>query len=354
MTNGTPEARPAAMITGLVLDGGWTVLSRIERAPHGTGGAFSCCYRVVHEKGRQGFLKALDFADALQEPDPARFLQLLTEAFNFERDVLDLCRGNGMDRGVSSITDGKITISGAPAGGVVQYLIFELADGDIRNHLGSNKQCGVTWKLRSLHHIATGLLQLHGKGVAHQDIKPSNVLVFNEALSKVGDLGRAARKGFAPPHEPLPCAGDLSYGPPERLYGFEDGEWTSRRIGCDCYLLGSLVVFLFCGVSMTHLLFDYLPDEHHWETWDGTFGEVLPYLRQGFDEAIEDFGSVIVNKRLRDLLVPLVRELCDPDPRLRGDKINRARGGNPFSLERYVTRLDLMARRAARGDYEGL
>ena len=31
--------------------------------------------------------------------------------------------------------------------------------------------------------------------IAHQDLKPSNVLVFSRRISKVGDLGRAAVRG---------------------------------------------------------------------------------------------------------------------------------------------------------------
>lgn len=349
--NVTDLKRPAEMLSGLTLDGGWTVITRMEKSPQGTGGNFSCCYRVKHDNGRQGFLKALDFTDAFTSSDPARYLQLLTEAFNFERDVLDLCRGNGMDRVVASITDGKVQIGGAPAGGVVQYLIFELADGDIRSHLTKTTESSLAWKLRSLHHMATGLMQLHGKGVAHQDVKPSNILVFGEQVSKVGDLGRAARKGFSPPHEEYSCAGDMSYAPPERLYEFDDGEWISRRVGCDCYLLGSMIVFLFCGVSFSHLLFHHLHDEHHWQMWDGSFEAVLPYIREAFNKAVAEFSHSLANEKLREQLIILVRDLCDPDPRIRGDKINRGRGGNPFSLERYVTRFDLLASRAARGDY---
>ncbi|HEY6307288.1 MAG TPA: protein kinase, partial [Candidatus Angelobacter sp.] len=181
----------------------------------------------------------------------------------------------------------------AAAGGVVQYLIFELADGDVRSHLSKAIDAGLAWRLRCLHHVATGLKQLHVGEIAHQDIKPSNVLVFHEATSKVGDLGRAARKGFAPPHEPLHCAGDKSYAPPERLYGFEDGEWNSRRIGCDCYLLGSMIVFFFCGVGLSQLIFDQIDEAHHWLFWQGTFEEVLPYVRAAFSQAIEEFSAEI-------------------------------------------------------------
>jgi serine/threonine protein kinase len=353
MSTGTTSvpSRPAEMLSGRSLEGGWTVGLRSERSPQGTGGNFSCCYHVTNIDGRKGFLKALDFADAFREPDPARHLQVLTEAFNFERDVLAVCRGNAMDRVVTAITDGKVHLPDGVAGGVVQYLIFELADGDIRTHLSKSLNAGLAWRLRCLHNIATGLKQLHGGEIAHQDVKPSNVLIFHEAVAKVGDLGRAARKGAAPPHEQLDCAGDKSYAPPERLYGFEDGEWNSRRLGCDCYLLGSMIVFFFCGVGLSQLIFDEIHWEYHWQLWQGKFEEVLPYVREAFNEVIREFSAEIKSPKLRKELALLVRDLSDPDPRVRGDKTNRGRGANPFNLERYVTRLDLLARRAARGDY---
>lgn len=347
-----PLPRPAEMLSGLELEAGWVVGSRAKRIQQGTGGMFSVCYNVTNSMdGRKGFLKALDFTGAFEDDDPSRRLQEITEAFNFERDVLAACRGHAMDRIITSIADGKVTVPHATAGGVVVYLIFELADGDIRTHLSSNS-ANLAWRLRCLHHIATGLKQLHGVGIAHQDVKPSNVLVFDGQKSKVGDLGRAARKGFTPPHEDFSFAGDSGYAPPERLYNFDDGEWNSRRQGCDCYLLGSMVAFFFCGVSFTQLLFDRMAPEHHWTVWGGSFEDVLPYLRQAFNEVIEEFSNQIQNRSLRQEIVYILRQMCDPDPRYRGDNLNRGRGGNPFNLERYLTKLDVLSRRAARGDYE--
>jgi eukaryotic-like serine/threonine-protein kinase len=190
---------PAESLAGRELPGSWTVLERIEMPPVATGGNFSCAYRVVSKNGTKAFLKALDYSRALSSADPARELERLTAAYNFERDVVAACRELGMDRVVRAITDGRVTIEGAPAGGVVEYLIFELADGDVRAHLSAIAEVETAWKLRCLHHIATGLRQLHSAGIAHQDVKPSNVMVFDKKTSKVGDLGRAARKGHEPP-----------------------------------------------------------------------------------------------------------------------------------------------------------
>jgi serine/threonine protein kinase len=341
--------KPAEMLTGRVLDGGWMVGERIELGPGSTGGHFSVSYKVTSKNGNHVFLKALDYSGAFASDDPARELQRMTEAYNFERDVVAACRG--MDRVIRAIADGKTKIEGANAGGIVEYIIFELADGDIRSHLSQVGEFELSWKLRCLQHVATGLKQLHSADIAHQDLKPSNVLVFEGEVAKVGDLGRAARKGHLAPHDECECAGDTSYGPPELLYGYVDPDWTKRRLGCDAYLLGSMVFFMFSGVSATALLMDQVAEEHHWLVWAGTFEEVLPYLREAFGEVLALFAPQVSSFDLRRELTLIVRELCDPDPNVRGDAKNRMRGANPFSMERYLSRFDLLARRALLGQF---
>jgi eukaryotic-like serine/threonine-protein kinase len=189
-------------------------------------------------------------------PDPARALEAMTQAYNFERDLMAKCGEKHMDRVVRAIASGTLRIEGAPAGGVVEYLlILELADYDVRAHLARLGEIELAWILRSLHHIATGLKQLHSAGIAHQDLKPSNVLIFNQDTSKVADLGRASYLGHTAPHDELSWAGDISYAPPELLYGYVHTDWRTKRFGGDLYLLGSMVVFFFTGLS-THVRID--------------------------------------------------------------------------------------------------
>src|SRR5262249_27237780 len=129
---------------------------------------------------------------------------------------------------------------------------LELADsGDVRKYLDVAARFDSAWVLRSLHHVATGLRQLHSAGIAHQDVKPSNVLVFDAKISKVADLGRASSQGESPPHEDHHIAGDPEYAPPELCYHHVVPDWNQRRLGCDAYLLGSMVVFFFgrCSVQ---------------------------------------------------------------------------------------------------------
>lgn len=315
-----------------------------------TGGNFSEGYIVEDGHGRRAFLKALDYSRALRAPDPAVALQALTEAFNFERAVLQRCGARHLDKVVTALADGTVRLNaGAPDGGVVQYLIFELADGDVRSQADVSMRFDLAFILRALHHVATGVYQLHGEGIAHQDLKPSNVLVFKTTgESKIGDLGRAAYRGHSPPHESQGVAGDPSYAPPELLYGFIDPDWFRRRLGCDAYLLGSMAVFFFLGQGLTRLIAAELDPSFGWQTWTGRYEDVLPYVRDAFGRVIEQFRSNIPLP-IREDLVQIVRELCDPDPRLRGHPRNRNQPALQYSVQRYIARFDLLARRAEGG-----
>jgi len=116
-------------------------------------------------------------------------------------------------------------------------------------------------------------------------------------------------------------------------------------MGCDAYHLGSMVVSMFSGVAMTPLLLMTLGDDFHWKQWTGTYHEVLPNLRAAFAEAVE-YVEREVPDSCRTEVTEIVRQLCDPDPNLRGHPKNRREAARSCSLERYVTQFDLLAKRA--------
>lgn len=239
---------PAQMLLGRELPKGWKVVEQLPAPSErgGTGGHFSVGYIVEGPDGKQAFLKALDLSSAFHAPDMMSELKRMTTAYTYERDLLAKCKAKNLDRVVVAIDDGQVQVENFPA--PVPYLVFQRADGTVREHLvnlaGSVE---LAWKLRALHHIATALRQLHGLRVAHQDLKPSNVLVFAGRESKVGDLGRASTMDDPQPHDDCQFAGDRTYAPPELLYGFGSRDWNERRFGCDAYHLGSMVIFFFLG-----------------------------------------------------------------------------------------------------------
>ncbi|MGH9504879.1 MAG: protein kinase domain-containing protein [Terriglobales bacterium] len=346
---------PAARLEGLILESGWRVVQQIEDRPEKTGGCFSCSY-LVEKDGKQAFLKALDYSQAeeisLQSSvDIPTALQFLIQAYNFERNLLRQCFQKKMDRVVVALEDGSVAVDSGVFG-TVNYLIFEPADGDVRRHLAIAGKVELAWILRCLHHVATGLYQLHSATVAHQDLKPSNVLVFEGSISKVADLGSASVKGEACPRDSFEFAGDSTYAPPELLYGYHDAEWSRRRQACDVYHLGSMAVFFFCGVGMTAMILNHTAEEHRPRVWGGTYSQVLPEVRNAFGLALRELETHVPGTQLAGTLRHAVSQLCDPDPLLRGHPLNRVGTLNQYSLERYVSLFNLLAQKAEIGILE--
>lgn len=339
---------PAASLAGMELAGGWLVGELLQKAPGQSGGTFSESYAVGNSDGRKAFLKAFDYSLALSSPNTAESLLKLTGAYVFERDLLLECASSRMSRVVLALDAGEIDVPGFGLLSRVNYLVFEPAERDARRHRDLMAQIDVAWALRSLHQVATGLSQLHGKGVAHQDLKPSNVLVFDDQSSKVGDLGRANWSGHQSPYDNLPIAGDWNYAPPELHYGFVLSDELTRRRACDLYHLGSVVLFMFAGVGTTGALAAELDPSFQWGNWTLGYHDVLPYLIDAFDRVASRLqGEAPV--QFADRVVAVFRELCNPDVELRGDTKAPPGTRQRLSLVRFVTRFDLLAREAELG-----
>lgn len=227
------------MLVGVPLPNGWEVLQAARRGKSATGGFFSSGYLVRNTDGRQGFLKAMDYSAAFaQHIDTAAMLNSMTSAYLFERKVCEKCRDRQLRKVVHAID--TFTIQPVPNNwmSTVECLVFERADGDIRAHLDAQDRFDLVFVLRTLHHVATGLEQLHRVKIAHQDLKPSNVLVFgNEGSRKIGDLGRAWSEEHNAPHDACNYAGDRGYAPPELLYSDVSVDVGTRRFGCDAFHL---------------------------------------------------------------------------------------------------------------------
>lgn len=358
---GRKVAQVIEQLAGHVTDDGWTLESLVKKQSYQTGSCFSVGYLVKHQDGRSGFLKALDFSRAKMANDTMLELESMTRTYNFEKNVLALCRGANLDRVVTAISDGSLKVPEAPFGEIF-YLIFELADGDVRRHAVMSNLFDAQWALHALHHVATGLMQLHSQGIFHQDLKPSNVLVFNDGEnSKLADLGRAHCSTIAAPHDSLLLAGQPYYAPPEHLYGYWVGDQRKSRAASDLYLLGSMVFFFFTGAMLTPTVLTYVRAEHRPPSlsmdnsgWSGTFKDALPYLRAGYGDALFEFNQA-VNKAFRaehpkvaDGLIQLLVYLTDPDPLCRGHSLDRrVKHGNQYSLERFVSAFGMYVKMTA-------
>lgn len=327
---------PAESLTGSTLNGKWIVDRLMTRVGSQTGGHFSSAYQVRDLNGRVAFLKAMDYSKAMLAPDPAAMLNAMTSAYLFERQLLKECGAKKMSRVVRAIDEGKLLVTGA----VVEYMVFEMADGDIRSFLDSSSAFDLKWTLSCIHNICLGLQQLNGSNIAHQDLKPSNVLVFQRAGEKIADLGRAWHRQRISPNDDLDFAGDWGYAPPEVLFGFISSEEMERRYGADFYLLGSMILFLFTGMRASALLVSELDPAHHPSSWTGTYHEVLPYLEHAFSKNLARVKCLFPDQSLGSEIVNILSQMCAPDISKRGDRGHKARHGSRFGIQRTISIFD--------------
>ena len=320
----------------------WLVKEKIEKSGSQTGSHFSVGY-IVEKDGRDYFLKAFN-VNAFFNKDTS-FMSIMTEmteAYNYEKELSEHCRNKHVNK-VSFVVDyGEQNVPGYSIP-IVPFLIFELANGDIRKAIDFSTKLNTIWKFHSLHEIATGLKQLHAINVSHQDLKPSNILVFNKNNdSKICDLGRSACLDITSDFLKMRFTGDLNYSPPEIWYGLFEQEWKKRTFAIDCYMLGSLISFYFAGMSMSSILSSKIPIPYSHYQWKGTFQEVESYLQAAFAEALIEFGKNIEGEFYKDELVELVSQLCNPNPEKRGHPKNTHNNNsfNKYSLERFISALN--------------
>jgi eukaryotic-like serine/threonine-protein kinase len=340
---------PSEELEGLEVSDGWIVIEKISKHPGATGGFFSCGYKVKKEKNI-AFLKALDFSEAFSHPDPARRLQELTEAFNFERDLLYKCKDRHLSKIVTPICDGSVDVKGFPAGiGKVYFIVFDLADGDIRKIRDTFIKIDIAFSFRALHNTAVGLQQLHKTGVAHQDLKPSNVMGFKDNY-KIGDLGRSSDINKPFKYDNIPIPGDRNYAPIEQFYGYHFSNDFSEKIVADLYLFGSLFFFFFSGLSASQAL--NKKAQHLNIVFMNRFEEDLPEWERVFSEVLIDLQQTIlpiIPQKETEEVITLIKYLCSPDPRKRGYPKKLNLNNKDYSLERFISRLDFLAKKAELG-----
>ena len=356
----------AFRLTGTVVGGKWSVVAPAPRLATQTGAFFSVGYIVRDASGKEGFLKALNFEAALRSSDPARVMLAMTEQFTFEVDLLNFCNGRKMSRVVRAVDHGVVSL-GSDASEIVQYIVFEPADGDLRKLISGFDEIDLVWAITIAHQAAVGLAQLHKEGIAHQDLKPSNILSFGGTTdAKIADLGCASKSGSRSPRDGVSIPGAKQYAAPELVWGQIDADWQIRRVAPDLFQLGSLLTFLLCGSSMLSLILSRTPPEFRPRGYGGSFTggyeEAKDAVLESYADCLDYLKDVVPDGEIFSELLGHIGTLCHPDPSRRGFGGRRWQGKVRYSLEPYVSQfalLKLRAERAARqavrrveGDYD--
>jgi serine/threonine protein kinase len=333
--------KPAKYLTGKTLEGGWLVKENVTKTLDYGATSFSETY-LLEKNGQTAILKALDFSIALLSDDPTASLIQLSKSYDFEKELLELCKSKRLTKIINIIAQGNIPpISGSII--PVPYFILEYADRDIKSQIDFDSRFNTTWLLRILHNVTVGLFQLHNQGVAHTDVRPENIVEFSKSLQKITELGRSNKKGIENPNKDFGSANDPSYMTPEYLYGHEETDWVYKSQASDVYQLGGLIFFLFTQSNFNTWLYHFLDDSHKRDNWGGTYNEVLPYLTEAYDKAVYFFTAYVEDEDLKSKLEITLRQLCHPDPRKRGHPRDIESIGSSMSVERFITQFDRLA-----------
>jgi serine/threonine protein kinase len=265
-----------------------------------------------------------------------------------------------MDRVVTAIDHGNCPVICDGVQDAIFFLVFELAQCDIRSHVVEAHRANDVWRMSALHHLAIAIQQLHGGGVCHNDIKPANFLVIDASLQKLADLGQATSDLHRASHEERHDIGDPTYAAPEFLYAQTPQDRVAlcdklRRQASDLYQLGSIANYLFTGRMITPDVVSRLEAVHqppiNSHGWGGGYDALLPFWRAAFNETILQLEQAITLDReereanLLSAVVVAVQQLSEPDPRLRGHPANRTGHQSPLDLQRYVSLFDALRSR---------
>jgi len=334
---------PAEKLQGLVLSGEWIVVERLVRDVGDVGQSRSACYRAVSRTGGiSAFVKAFDFRFDDQLGDTNRLERNVRE-FNHEKNVHEHCRD--LTRVTRIYGHGHVIVDEQ----AVHFIVCEYADHSFRSKQPPGETAIlVSDRLDGLKKIALAILQLHWVGVAHQDVKPSNAVCFNDDVVKLTDLGSSSCVHLpAPPHDANRLVGQPNYAPYELLY--ESTQLPSRqrsRYACDAYLLGNLIFTSFVGHSLTVIALHWL-DESMWHTSGNvSYEDVLPDLISAHSSIVPDFLNEFVPDEIFQDLCSLIMSLCHPDPSQRGLSKWISGGERHLDLNRCVGTLNTLCQRA--------
>lgn len=130
----------------------------------------------------------------------------------------------------------------------VIYLVMQFIDGvDAKRFVETRPPLKLSQAGKILAHAAAGLEHAHKNGIVHRDVKPANLMIGRDSITRVLDLGLARiSEDSALPKEDLTSqgifAGSPPYMAPEQFERFMEADERS-----DIYSLGCTFFYLLTG-----------------------------------------------------------------------------------------------------------
>lgn len=325
-----------------------------------TTAKYTLHYKVTRD-GESAIMKVLDYEKCHNgDLDGARdHLSLIAReanAFDFEMELAKECAENHMSNVVRYIESGSLEMSGYVVK-TVSYIIYEYSDGKIGDVLTFSSKADfvadlglLVDKLKSLHQVTKGVKQLHTNLIAHHNITPQSIEVFkNNTQWKIGGLqkSRTRKETLQSPSSFRLFDGDYTYAPPEAIFGYKLSEEMSTYYQVDTYMLGNLIVYYLSAMNVTTLINRKLScSMKELASKGATYLEVLPDIIKAFNEVLDTIRGSIQDEELREPIIQIIKGLCHPDPDKRGYPGGFTRTQANADLQRVLTKLDVLYRRA--------
>lgn len=188
--------------------------------------------------GGMGVVYAAHRADGLYEQDialktirPELISPALLAAFAHERS--NLARLEHV--AIASLVDAGIGADGQP------WLAMQRVVGEPIDQWCDDQRCGLRTRIERLIDACAAVRYAHERGILHQDIKPSNLLIAQDGQVKLLDFGLSSLLSQAPENRGARIGVSSAYAAPEVFEG------APPSIAIDVYALGVVLYRLICG-----------------------------------------------------------------------------------------------------------
>ena len=337
---------------------GWHVNTSITNAD--ATARYALFYEVTNTEGN-AIMKGLNYDQCHNGPldgakDRDSLISRESGAFHFESELANVCAGNHMGNVIRYLDSGSVELPDYVIK-TVSYIVYEQSEGKIGDFLKFSSKTDFVVdlgmlidKLRSLHQVAKGIMQLHSHLIAHHNITPQSVEVFDKnTLTKVSGLQKS-RTHQALLHSPTSAKlfdGDYTFAPPEAIFNERISEEMGAYYQIDTYMLGNLIVYYLSSMNMTTLINRKCPFPlMEWASKGAEYKQVLPDIMKAFNESLDELKASIKVNELREPIIEIIEGLCNPDPEKRGYPGGFKRVQANADLQRVLAKLDLLYRKA--------
>jgi serine/threonine protein kinase len=138
--------------------------------------------------------------------------------------------------------DHVVPVLDAGEAGGTSYLVAEyVAGGSLEDRLREEGALPIVEALRIGAEVATGLDALHHGGLVHRDVKPSNLMLYQDGRAAITDFGLAKGPAYTVLTKPGQVMGTLDYLAPELIRG------EAATPSTDIYAFGCVVYECITG-----------------------------------------------------------------------------------------------------------